>query len=98
MVHSAPSQKCVLQETHDIFSRELQFPGLPAKMHYSSPAQPAYAPRGPQPDVGPLNAVERTHVQSEQRAGLSQDQQLYEVLSPHSSCMAATDCQYPQLA
>jgi hypothetical protein len=81
--------KHVLQDTHDVFSRELQIPGLPAKMHYSSPAEPAYAPRVPQPDVSGLNAVERTHVRSEQRTALGQDQQLYEVLLPHTSCIAA---------
>ena len=62
-----------------MFSRELQVPGLPAKVHYSAAQQPVYAPRIPQPNIGSLNAVERTHVQSEQRTALGQDQQLYQV-------------------
>ena len=68
-----------MQETHDVFSRELQVPGLPAKVQYSAAQQPAYAPRIPQPDISSLNAVERTHVQSEQRTAQDQDQQLYQV-------------------
>ncbi len=62
-----------------MFSRELQVPGLPAKVHYSAAQQPVYAPRIPQPNIGSLNAVERTHVQSEQRTAQDQDQQLYQV-------------------
>ena len=63
-----------------MFSRELQVPGLPAKVHHSTAQPPAYAPRIPQPNVGSLNAVERAHVQSEQRTAQDQDQHLYQVL------------------
>lgn len=69
-----------MQEPHDVFSTELQIPGLPAKVHHSMPQQPAYMPRSPQPNVSSLNAVERTHVQSEQRTAQDQDQQLYQVM------------------
>ena len=62
-----------------MFSGEPQIPGLPGKMHYSSPQQPAYLPRIPQPGVSGLSAVERSHVQSEQRTAQDQDQQLYQV-------------------
>ena len=68
-----------MQDRHDVFSGEPQIPGLPAKMHYSSPQQPGYSPRIPQPGVGGLSAVERSHVQSEQRTAQDQDQQLYQV-------------------
>ena len=79
-----------MQETHDVFSRELQVPGLPAKVHYSAAQQPAYAPRIPQPNIGSLNAVERTHVQSEQRTAQDQDQQLYQVSLVHRSALLRT--------
>ncbi len=79
-----------MQETHDVFSRELQVPGLPAKVHYSAAQQPAYAPRIPQPNISSLNAVERTHVQSEQRTAQDQDQQLYQV--PFYLCALLSTC------
>lgn len=62
-----------------MFSRELQVPGLPAKVHYSAAQQPAYVPGIPQPNISSLSAVERTHVQSEQKTAQDQDQQLYQV-------------------
>ena len=68
-----------MQDRHDVFSGEPQIPGLPAKMHYSSPQQPGYSPRIPQPGVSGLSAVERSHVQSEHRTAQDQDQQLYQV-------------------
>ena len=68
-----------MQDRNNVFSGEPQIPGLPAKMHYSSPPQPGYSPRIPQPGVGGLSAVERSHVQSEQRTAQDQDQQLYQV-------------------
>jgi len=79
-----------MQEPHDVFSNELQIPGLPSKVHYSMPQQPAYVPRIPQPNVSSLNAVERTHVQSEQKTAQDQDQQLYQVTHiplPLCSCV-----------
>ena len=71
-----------LQDTHDVFSSEPLIPGLPSKLHYSAPQQPAYAPRVPQPNIGSLNAVERTHVQSEQKTAQDRHQELSQVLAP----------------